>query len=156
MGTTQSKPGIFPSQPVSQPPVRTIYPAKHAGIPGKYYVCGTGRQSILRNKNGKRQLLPLTLAAIAKEIQQRGEKENAVNLSGSALAGFGREKKAFREYSPFFPAGKPKFEGISYQSDHSGRQTFSTERLLRIAIHCRRLVQGEPSCSLWTSGELGK
>ena len=42
----------------------------------------------------------LTLAAIAKEIQQRGEKrECAVNLgAGLPLAGFGREKKAFREY----------------------------------------------------------
>ena len=43
----------------------------------------------------------LTLAAIAKEIQQRGEKrECAVNLgAGLPLAGFGREKKAFLQDS---------------------------------------------------------
>ena len=61
----------------------------------------------------------LTLAAIAKEIQQRGEKrECAVNLgAGMPLTGFGQEKKAFREY--LFRSSQPvslKFEGISYQA----------------------------------------
>ena len=67
---------------------------------GKYYVCGTGRQPLLRNKMENDNYYLLTLAAIAKEIQQRGEKrECAVNLgAGLPLAGFGREKKAFREY----------------------------------------------------------
>ena len=82
---------------------------------GKYYVCGTGRQPILRNKMENDNYYLLTLAAIAKEIQQRGEKrECAVNLSaGLPLAGFGREKKVFREY--LFRSSQPvsfKFEGI--------------------------------------------
>ena len=42
----------------------------------EYYVCGTGRQPILRNKMENDNYYLLTLAAIAKEIQQRGEKEN--------------------------------------------------------------------------------
>ena len=63
-------------------------------------MCGTGRQPILRNKMENDNYYLLTLAAIAKEIQQRGEKrECAVNLgAGLPLTGFGREKKAFREY----------------------------------------------------------
>ena len=42
---------------------------------GKYSVCGTGRQPILRNKMENDNYYLLTLAAIAKEIQQCGEKE---------------------------------------------------------------------------------
>ena len=50
----------------------------------------------------------LTLAAIAKEIQQRGEKrECAVNLgAGMPLTGFGREESVPGISAPFFPAGK--------------------------------------------------
>ena len=41
---------------------------------GKFFVCGTGRQPILRNKMENENYYLLTLAAIAKEIQQRGAK----------------------------------------------------------------------------------
>ena len=66
---------------------------------GKFFVCGTGRQPILRNKMENDNYYPLTLAAIAKELKQRGEKaECSVKLAaGLPLAGFGREKKPFRE-----------------------------------------------------------
>ena len=77
---------------------------------GKYYVCGTGRQPILRNKMENDNYYLLTLAAIAKEIQQRGEKrECAVNLgAGMPLTGFGREESVPGISAPFFPAGKLK------------------------------------------------
>ena len=67
---------------------------------GKFFVCGTGRQPILRNKMENENYYLLTLAAIAKEIQQRGAKtECSVTIAaGLPLAGFGREKKSFREY----------------------------------------------------------
>ena len=70
---------------------------------GKFYVCGTGRQPILRNKMENDNYYLLTLAAIAKEIKQRDEKtECSVKLA----AGFGREEKAFPGIpSAFFPAG---------------------------------------------------
>lgn len=57
-------------------------------------MCGTGRQPILRNKMENDNYYLLTLAAIAKEIKQRGEKaECSVKLAaGLPLAGFGREK----------------------------------------------------------------
>ena len=61
---------------------------------GKFYVCGTGRQPILRNKMENDNYYLLTLAAIAKEIKQRGGKtECSVRIAaGLPLAGFGREK----------------------------------------------------------------
>ena len=85
---------------------------------GKFFVCGTGRQPILRNKMENENYYLLTLAAIAKEIQQRGAKtECSVTIAaGLPLAGFGREKKSFREY--LRPSSQPvsfKFEGIPYK-----------------------------------------
>ena len=85
---------------------------------GKFLVCGTGRQPILRNKMENDNYYLLTLAAIAREIKQRGGKtECSVNIAaGLPLAGFGREKKSFREYllrSPQ-PVGY-QFEGIPYK-----------------------------------------
>ena len=82
---------------------------------GKFYVCGTGRQPILRNKTENDNYYLLTLAAIAREITQRGENtECSVTLAaGLPLAGFGREKKFFREY--LLRSSQPvcfKFEGV--------------------------------------------
>ena len=125
---------------------------------GKYYVCGTGRQPILRNKMENDNDYLLTLAAIAKEIQQRGEKrECAVNLgAGLPLAGFGREKKAFREY--LFRSSQPvsfKFEGIAYQVTIQDVRLFP-QVCSAIAVH-PELIRGEPSVLLmdiggWTVG----
>ena len=95
----------------------------------------------------------LTLAAIAKEIQQRGEKrECAVNLgAGLPLAGFGREKKAFREY--LFRSSQPvsfKFEGISYQVTIQDVRLFP-QGCSAIAVH-PELIRGEPSVLLMDVG----
>ena len=56
---------------------------------GKFYVCGTGRQPILRNKMENDNYYLLTLAAIAKETKQRSViTECSVNIvAGLALAG---------------------------------------------------------------------
>ena len=91
---------------------------------GKFYVCGTGRQPILRNKMENDNYYLLTLAAIAKEIKQRGGKtECSVRIAaGLPLAGFGREKKPFWEYllrsSQLADGLRPvcfQFEGIAYK-----------------------------------------
>ena len=121
-------------------------------------MCGTGRQPILRNKMENDNYYLLTLAAIAKEIQQRGEKrECAVNLgAGLPLAGFGREKKAFREY--LLRSSQPvsfKFEGISYQAAIQDVSLFP-QGCSAIAVH-PELIRGEPSVLLmdiggWTVG----
>ena len=120
---------------------------------GKYYVCGTGRQPILRNKMENDNYYLLTLAAITKEIQQRGEKrECAVNLgAGLPLAGFGREKKAFREY--LFRSSQPvsfKFEGISYQAAIQDVRLFP-QGCSAIAVH-PEFIRGEPSVLLMDVG----
>ena len=95
----------------------------------------------------------LTLAAIAKEIQQRGEKrECAVNLgAGLPLAGFGREKKAFREY--LLRSSQPvsfKFEGISYQVTIQDVRLFP-QGCSAIAVH-PEFIRGEPSVLLMDIG----
>ena len=152
-GTTQSKPGIF-SFPAGITAWYEPYTLQNTlEYQGKYYVCGTGRQPILRNKMENDNYYLLTLAAIAKEIQQRGEKrECAVNLgAGLPLAGFGREKKAFREY--LLRSSQPvnfKFEGISYQAAIQDVRLFP-QGCSAIAVH-PELIRGEPSVLLMDVG----
>ena len=109
MDTTQSKPGIFLPSRYHSLPVRTIYPAEHAGIPGKV-LCVRNRQAVDSEKqNGKRQLLPFDLGSHRKRNPAaRRKRECAVNLgAGLPLAGFGRGKESVPGISaPFFPAGK--------------------------------------------------
>ena len=85
---------------------------------GRFYVCGTGRQPILRNKTDNDNYFLLTLAAIAKEIKQRGEKPecSVVIGAGLPLTTYGREKKPFHDYLLRF--SQPvcfKFEGVAYK-----------------------------------------
>ena len=63
---------------------------------GKFYVCGTGRQTLVRSKTSNDNYYLLTMAAIAQEIRyRRGERKTDVVLAaGLPLASFGREKKA--------------------------------------------------------------
>ena len=67
---------------------------------GKYYVCGTGRQTLVKNKTSNDNYYLLTLAAIAEEIKNRkAERKTEVILAvGLPLSSFGREKQGFREY----------------------------------------------------------
>ena len=120
---------------------------------GKFYVCGTGRQPILRNKMENDNYYLLTLAAIAKELKQRGEKtECSVKLAvGLPLAGFGREKKPFREY--LLRSSQPvcfKFEGIAYKITIEDVKLFP-QGYSAIAIH-PELIQNEPSVLLMDIG----
>lgn len=116
---------------------------------GKFYVCGTGRQPILRNKTENDNYYLLTLAAIAREIKQRGENtECSVTLAaGLPLAGFGREKKFFREY--LLRSSQPvcfKFEGVPYKITIEDVKLFP-QGYSAIAIH-PELIQNEPSVLL--------
>lgn len=85
---------------------------------GKYYVCGTGRQPLIRTKTENQNYYLLTLAAIAQELQFRGAppKADVVLAAGLPLTTFGREKKNFREYllGKKNPAAF-RYEGISYE-----------------------------------------
>ena len=120
---------------------------------GKFYVCGTGRQPILRNKMENDNYYLLTLAAIAKEIKQRGGKtECSVRIAaGLPLAGFGREKKPFREY--LLRSSQPvcfKFEGIAYKITIEDVKLFP-QGYSAIALH-PELIQNEPSVLLMDIG----
>lgn len=85
---------------------------------GKYYVCGTGRQPLIRTKTENINYYLLTLAAIAQELRFRNlpAKADVTIAAGLPLAGFGREKKNFMEYL----LGKKnpavfRYEGILYE-----------------------------------------
>ena len=84
---------------------------------GKYYVVGSGRQPLQKDKTRTEDYYLLTLAAIAKELTCRGEGTTAeVHLAaGLPLTSFGRDKKPFREY--LYRGGEPVsfcFEGLDY------------------------------------------
>ena len=84
---------------------------------GCFFVCGSGRQPIQRDKTVNDNYYLLTLAAIAKEIQQRGlPPECSVRIAaGLPLTSFGRDKPKFREY--LLRSKQPvnyKFEGVEY------------------------------------------
>ena len=85
---------------------------------GKFYVCGTGRQTLIRSKTSNDNYYLLTMAAIAQEIRYRREerKTDVVLAAGLPLASFGREKKGFREY--LFRKEQPlrfRYEDESYE-----------------------------------------
>ena len=84
---------------------------------GKYYVVGSGRQPLQKDKTLTGDYYLLTLAAIAKELMYRGaEPAAAVHLAaGLPLTSFGRDKKKFRAY--LLRDGKPvsfRYEGQDY------------------------------------------
>ena len=67
---------------------------------GCFFVCGSGRQPIQRDKTANGNYYLLTLAAIAQELQARGApRECYVTIAaGLPLTSYGREKPAFRKY----------------------------------------------------------
>ena len=84
---------------------------------GCFFVCGTGRQPIQRDKTANDNYYLLTLAAIAKEIRQRGlPPECSVRIAaGLPLTSFGRDKPKFKDY--LLRSNQPvnfKFEGVEY------------------------------------------
>ncbi|MBC5715737.1 ParM/StbA family protein [Flintibacter faecis] len=84
---------------------------------GKYYVVGSGRQPIQKNKTQTEDYYLLTLAAIAKELAYRnaGTAADIHLAAGLPLTSFGRDKKAFQDY--LCRGGKPvsfRYEGHDY------------------------------------------
>ena len=67
---------------------------------GKFYVVGSGRQPLQKDKTATEDYYLMTLAAIALELSHRGAEAAAdVHLAaGLPLTSFGRNKKKFREY----------------------------------------------------------
>lgn len=84
---------------------------------GKYYVVGSGRQPLQKDKTLTEDYYLLTLAAIAKELAFRGAERTVSVLlaAGLPLTSFGRDKKKFQDY--LFRDGKPvsfRYEGSPY------------------------------------------
>lgn len=84
---------------------------------GKFYVAGSGRQPLQKDKTQTEDYYLLTLAAIAKELEYRnaGTMADVHLATGLPLTSFGRDKKAFRDY--LCRDGKPvsfRFEGLDY------------------------------------------
>jgi len=84
---------------------------------GKYYVVGSGRQPLQKDKTVTEDYYLLTLAAVAKELEYRGaEATISVHLAaGLPLTSFGRDKKKFRAY--LFRDGSPvsfRYDGRDY------------------------------------------
>ena len=84
---------------------------------GCFFVCGSGRQPIQRVKTINDNYYLLTLAAIAKEIRQRGlPPECSVRIAaGLPLTSFGRAKPKFRDY--LLRSKQPvnfRFEDVEY------------------------------------------
>ena len=109
---------------------------------GCFFVCGSGRQPIQRDKTVNDNYYLLTLAAIAKEIRQRGlPPECSVRIAaGLPLTGFGRDKPKFREY--LLRSNQPvnyKFEGVEYSITIEEVAIFGAGRCCgtqRIHRHC--------------------
>ena len=84
---------------------------------GKYYVVGSGRQPLQKDKTQTEDYYLLTLAAFAKEMAYRnaGTAADIHLAAGLPLTSFGRDKKAFQDY--LCRGGKPvsfRYEGQDY------------------------------------------
>ena len=85
---------------------------------GQFYVIGSGRQALQKDKTATESYYLLTLAAIAMELEARklpGEAE-VILAAGLPLTSFGRDKKAFRQY--LLRNSKPidfRYEGHPYR-----------------------------------------
>ena len=85
---------------------------------GQFYVIGSGRQALQKDKTATESYYLLTLAAIAMELEARklpGEAE-VILAAGLPLTSFGRNKKAFRRY--LLRDSKPidyRYEGRPYR-----------------------------------------
>ena len=86
---------------------------------GKYYVCGSGRQTLIRDKTSDDSYYILTLAAIAKEMCIRGvgTKANITLAVGLPLTSFGRDKDKFIKYlkRTMLQPVRFEFEGVAYK-----------------------------------------
>ena len=84
---------------------------------GTYYVVGSGRQPLQKDKTRTEDYYLLTLAAIARELDCRSAERtcSVILAAGLPLTSFGRDKKKFRDY--LLRDGKPvsfRYEGRDY------------------------------------------
>ena len=120
---------------------------------GRWYVCGTGRQPLQRDKTASENYYLLTLAAIAKELRQRRMKgQCSVTLAaGLPLTGFGREKGAFEKYlRRSSQPVKYRYEDVPYEVTVTDVKLFP-QGYSALALR-PELITGEPSVLLMDIG----
>ena len=113
---------------------------------GRYYVCGTGRQPYLKDKTTTPRYYLLTLAAIAKELDERGISSPAdIRIAaGLPLTCYGRDKKKFRRYLLSGPDPVIfKYEGRRYEI-HIKDVRLYPQAYAAIFMHME-LFENEPS-----------
>ena len=84
---------------------------------GHFYLCGTGRQPLQKDKTQTDSYYLLTLAAIAQELKARyAPPECCITIAaGLPLTSFGRDKKSFRSYLYRDGSAIPfRYEGQDY------------------------------------------
>ena len=94
---------------------------------GCFFVCGTGRQPIQRDKTINENYYLLTLAALAQEIRSRNAPaECTIRIAaGLPLTSYGRDKPKFRSYllRPSQPV-QFRYEGVEYSITIADVQLF--------------------------------
>lgn len=120
---------------------------------GKWYVCGTGRQPVQREKMANDTYYLLTLAAIAMELERRRlpRRCTVALASGLPLTSYGRQKGGFKKYLLRSPQPvKYRYEGESYEVTVEGIWLYP-QGYSALAMH-PDLIAGEPSFLLMDIG----
>ncbi|MGI6175206.1 MAG: ParM/StbA family protein [Christensenellales bacterium] len=119
---------------------------------GKYYVCGTGRLPLLKDKTTNDNFYLLTLAAIAKELECRAAESRAdiILAAGLPLTGFGLHKERFKQYLLRGKTERFVFEGRAYEI--AIRDALLYPQGYAAILSNMRLILGEPSVILCDIG----
>ena len=114
-------------------------------IGGKYYVCGTGRQPLLKDKTVSDRYYLLTLAALAKELEYRkiASPADVVIAAGLPLSNYGKDKKNFRKYLQRENPVRFRYEGKEYEVNIIDVQ-IAPQAVAAITLHTDMLFS-EPS-----------
>ena len=114
-------------------------------IGGKYYVCGTGRQPLLKDKTVSDRYYLLTLAALAKELEHRSIPSPAdiVIAAGLPLSNYGKDKKSFAKYLLRENPVRFRYEGKDYEVNILDVQ-ISPQAVAAITLHTD-MLRSEPS-----------
>ena len=104
---------------------------------GCFFVCGSGRQPIQRDKAANDNYYLLTLAAIAKEIRQRGlPPDCSVRIAaGLPLTSFGRDNPKFKDVLCLAAVCRHRRNRLDV---HSGCRTLCRLRVLHLSRNDRR------------------
>jgi plasmid segregation protein ParM len=119
---------------------------------GKYYVCGSGRLPLLKDKTVNEHFYLLTLAAIAKELNIRmgARYADIILAAGLPLTGFGLHKESFRNYLLRGKAESFLFEGQEYVINI--QDVLLYPQGYAAILSNMRLIEGEPSVILCDIG----